>query len=73
VGRAGKLLTQMIEAMGSSAEDVYICNVVKCRPPEIASRKTMKSPLARRICTASLRDRPAEAMSPGRCRPRKHS
>ena len=34
VGRAGKLLTQMIEAMGLSREQVYICNVVKCRPPE---------------------------------------
>ncbi len=34
VGRAGKLLTQMIEAMSLRREDVYICNVVKCRPPE---------------------------------------
>jgi len=34
VGRAGKLLTQMIEAMGLARGDVYICNVVKCRPPE---------------------------------------
>ena len=34
VGRAGKLLTQMIEAMGLQRSDVYICNVVKCRPPE---------------------------------------
>jgi len=34
VGRAGKLLTQMIEAMGFTREQVYICNVVKCRPPE---------------------------------------
>lgn len=34
VGRAGKLLTQMIEAMGLKRSDVYICNVVKCRPPE---------------------------------------
>jgi len=34
VGRAGKLLTQMIEAMSLKREDVYICNVVKCRPPE---------------------------------------
>jgi uracil-DNA glycosylase family 4 len=33
VGRAGKLLTQMIEAMGLERKDVYICNVVKCRPP----------------------------------------
>lgn len=34
VGRAGKLLTQMIEAMSLARENVYICNVVKCRPPE---------------------------------------
>src|SRR5271154_2232185 len=34
VGRAGKLLTQMIEAMGLHRKDVYICNVVKCRPPQ---------------------------------------
>lgn len=34
VGRAGQLLTQMITAMGLKREDVYIANVVKCRPPE---------------------------------------
>jgi DNA polymerase len=34
VGRAGQLLTRMIAAMGLGREDVYICNVVKCRPPE---------------------------------------
>ncbi|MGA8220446.1 MAG: uracil-DNA glycosylase [Candidatus Acidiferrales bacterium] len=34
VGRAGKLLTQMIEAMSLRRQDVYICNVVKCRPPD---------------------------------------
>ena len=34
VGRAGQLLTQMIIAMGIKREDVYIANVVKCRPPE---------------------------------------
>ncbi len=34
VGRAGKLLTQMIEAMGLERKDVYIGNVIKCRPPE---------------------------------------
>ena len=34
VGRAGELLTQMIEkGMGLAREDVYICNIVKCRPP----------------------------------------
>ncbi|HXW52870.1 MAG TPA: uracil-DNA glycosylase [Myxococcota bacterium] len=34
VGRAGQLLTKMINAMGFSREEIYICNVVKCRPPE---------------------------------------
>lgn len=33
VGKAGQLLTKMIEAMQLSRDDVYICNVVKCRPP----------------------------------------
>jgi DNA polymerase len=33
VGEAGQLLTNIIKAMGLSREGVYICNVVKCRPP----------------------------------------
>lgn len=33
VGEAGQLLTKMIQAMGYSRDDVYICTVVKCRPP----------------------------------------
>jgi len=33
VGRAGQLLTKIIEAMGSRRGDVFICNVLKCRPP----------------------------------------
>lgn len=33
VGRAGQLLTKMIEAMGLSRDRVHIINVVKCRPP----------------------------------------
>ncbi|MDP3234193.1 MAG: uracil-DNA glycosylase [Myxococcales bacterium] len=33
VGQAGQLLTRMIEAMKFTRDDVYICNVVKCRPP----------------------------------------
>lgn len=33
VGRAGQLLTRIIEAMGLRREDVYICNILKCRPP----------------------------------------
>ena len=34
VGEAGRLLTKIIKAMGLSREEVYICNVVKCRPPK---------------------------------------
>ena len=34
VGRAGELLTKMIAAMGYSREEVFIANVVKCRPPD---------------------------------------
>ncbi len=34
IGRAGKLLTKIIEAMGLQRQDVYISNVVKCRPPK---------------------------------------
>jgi uracil-DNA glycosylase family 4 len=33
VGAAGQLLTKMIQAMGFARDEVYICNVVKCRPP----------------------------------------
>ena len=34
VGRAGQLLDRMIVAMGFGRDDVYVCNIVKCRPPE---------------------------------------
>ena len=34
VGRAGKLLTKMIQSIGIERSDVYITNVVKCRPPK---------------------------------------
>ena len=34
VGRAGQLLTKIIESIGLSRDDVYIANVIKCRPPE---------------------------------------
>lgn len=34
VGKAGQLLTRMIGAMGLDRDDVFICNVLKCRPPE---------------------------------------
>jgi DNA polymerase len=50
VGRAGQLLTQMIQAMGLKREDVYIANVVKCRPPE--NRLPEKDEIA--ICSPFL-------------------
>ena len=34
VGRAGQLLTRIIEAIGLTRDEVYIANVIKCRPPE---------------------------------------
>ncbi len=34
VGRAGQLLTKIIVAMGLEREEVYICNILKCRPPQ---------------------------------------
>jgi len=34
VGRAGQLLTKIIESIGLSRDDVFICNIIKCRPPE---------------------------------------
>lgn len=50
VGAAGKLLTRIIEAMGLSREEVYICNIVKCRPPE--NRNPLPEEIA--ICTPFL-------------------
>jgi uracil-DNA glycosylase len=34
VGRAGQLLTKIIEAIGMKRDDVFICNVLRCRPPD---------------------------------------
>ncbi|HEY6190766.1 MAG TPA: uracil-DNA glycosylase [Bacteroidota bacterium] len=34
VGRAGQLLNKIIEAIGMKREEVYICNILKCRPPQ---------------------------------------
>lgn len=34
VGKAGELLTKMISAMGYTRDEVFICNIVKCRPPK---------------------------------------
>ncbi len=52
VGRAGQLLTRMIIAMGLTREEVFICNVLKCRPPQ------NRDPAAEEIlaCSPYLRD-----------------
>ena len=58
VGKAGQLLTKMIEAMGYAREDVYICNVLKCRPPgnrnpepdEVAAVRAVPEGAARARC-----------------------
>lgn len=34
VGKAGQLLDRMVGAMGFSRDEIYVCNVVKCRPPD---------------------------------------
>ena len=46
VGKAGKKLTEMIEAMGYKREDVFIGNIVKCRPPGNAT----PTPAIRKTC-----------------------
>lgn len=51
VGAAGQLLTRMIEAMGLDRQDVYICNVVKCRPP----RNRVPAPEEAAACLPYLR------------------
>lgn len=44
VGKAGQLLDKMIEAMGLGRDEVYVCNIVKCRPPK--NRKPEPSEMA---------------------------
>jgi uracil-DNA glycosylase family 4 len=51
VGKAGKLLDKMIEAMGYHRDDIYIANVVKCRPP--ANRKPQREEMD--LCLPYLR------------------
>jgi len=56
VGRAGELLDKMIEAVGWKREQVYICNIVKCRPPgnrtpELAEIASCRPFLERQLLT----------------------
>jgi uracil-DNA glycosylase len=48
VGRAGQLLTSMIRALGLRREDVYIANILKCRPPDNRDPKPSEAASCRR-------------------------
>jgi len=52
VGKAGQLLDRMIAAMGFARDDVYVCNIVKCRPPD--NRKPEPDEMA--ACKPYLRE-----------------
>ena len=52
VGRAGQLLTKIIEAMGLTRDEVFIGNIVKCRPPE--NRKPLPDEM--QACLPYLRE-----------------
>ena len=59
VGPAGQLLTKIIQAMGYQREEVYICNVIKCRPPR------NRNPLPEEIATCRpFLDRQLAAIHP---------
>ncbi len=60
IGRAGQLLTKIIEAMGLQREDVYISNIVKCRPPE--NRTPL--PIERTTCKELLLFKEIEIIKP---------
>jgi DNA polymerase len=59
VGRAGKLLTAMLKCIDLERDDVYIANILKCRPPENRN----PSPEEQRQCTPYL-DRQIELVKP---------
>jgi uracil-DNA glycosylase len=58
VGRAGQLLTKIIETMGLSRRDVYIANVLKCRPdmPKGAPGNRAPTPVEMETCLPYLRE-----------------
>ena len=54
VGPAGQLLDKMIGAMGFDRDDVYVCNVVKCRPPENRTPQADEAAACDRYLTPQL-------------------
>ena len=55
VGAAGQLLDRMLAAIGMTREQVYICNIVKCRPPQ----NRVPEPDERSACMPYLRQQVA--------------
>ena len=55
VGRAGELLTKILGAIALPREQVFICNVVKCRPRKTVRRSTTRLHPACRTCTGRSR------------------
>lgn len=51
VGRAGQLLTRIIETMGLRREDVYIANILKCRPDTPGQRSGNRKPTVTEMAT----------------------
>ena len=60
VGRAGQLLTKMIEAMGFARDEVYIANVLKCRPPGNRNPRAGRNRDVRAVPVPADRVDPAE-------------
>lgn len=68
VGAAGQLLDRMIAAMGYTRDDVYICNVVKCRPPENRTPRPEEMLACKRYLVPQvLAVRPKLIVALGRC------
>jgi len=58
-GRSGSILSELLESIGLKRDDVYICNILKCRPPD------NRNPLPKEIasCVANL-DKQIEVIDP---------
>jgi DNA polymerase len=68
VGKAGQLLDRMIAAMGYGRDDVYICNVVKCRPPNNRTPLPDEAGACKPFLAAQLEIvRPKVIVALGRC------
>lgn len=68
VGPAGQLLDKMIAAMGLGSNDVYICNVVKCRPPNNRTPVTSEAQACEPFLTGQIAAvSPRVIVALGRC------